>query len=61
MRNSLSDDPDWRHAINLAGALRRREAATAETLQEDATILAEYPTHPPILVTVWSVRSAFTK
>src|SRR6185312_10247970 len=51
MRNSLSDDPDWRPAINLTVARRRREISAAETLQEDATIVAEHPTHTPLPIT----------
>jgi len=33
MQISLTDDPDYRHAINLAAALRRRETSAAETLE----------------------------
>jgi Asp-tRNA(Asn)/Glu-tRNA(Gln) amidotransferase A subunit family amidase len=33
MQISLSDDPDWRSAIDLAAALRRRETSAAETLE----------------------------
>src|SRR5262245_16960405 len=33
MQSSLSDDPDWRSAIDLAAALRRRETSAAETLE----------------------------
>lgn len=51
MQNSLSDDPDWRSAVDLAAALRHRETSAAETLQEDTTMLAEYPTHTSLPVT----------
>jgi Asp-tRNA(Asn)/Glu-tRNA(Gln) amidotransferase A subunit family amidase len=33
MQISLTDDPDYRPAINLAAALRRRETSAAETLE----------------------------
>jgi len=33
MQSSLSDDPDWRSAIDLVAALRRRETSAAETLE----------------------------
>ena len=33
MQSSLSDDPDWRSAIDLAAALRRRKISAAETLE----------------------------
>jgi len=33
MQSSLSNDPDWRSAIDLAAALRRRETSAAETLE----------------------------
>jgi|SRR5690242_5373944 len=33
MQSSLSDDPDWRSAIDLAAALRHRETSAAETLE----------------------------
>ena len=33
MQSSLYDDPDWRSAIDLAAALRRRETSAAETLE----------------------------
>src|SRR5262249_61078129 len=33
MQSSLSDNPDWRSAIDLAAALRRRETSAAETLE----------------------------
>lgn len=33
MQSSLSDDPYWRSAIDLAAALGRRENSAAETLE----------------------------
>lgn len=39
MQSLLSDDTDGRSAIDLAGALRRRETSAAETLQEDVAAL----------------------
>jgi len=33
MQSSLSDDPDWRSAIDLAAALRRKGTSAAEVLK----------------------------
>lgn len=39
MQNSLSDDPDWQSAIDLAAVLGRRETSAAETFEADVAAL----------------------